>query len=177
MMKKKNVNKSASLMKKHKNSKYAGIHLGGIEEKDFEGKINVIYMEGEENLKKSQHEKQLLRLLESSGTGTRGMNQLPTTQDSMRIAIKGGRRKSILQGNVLKNRLGDNKVLDKRYLGNEISIDRGVTGIQHLSAARPDRSEMRGLVIEQLQNNQFEKKSKRERSMSKTMNFITTKNK
>ena len=178
MVKMSNVRKSTSLQVKHKNSKYAGIHLGGKEPKEATEKINIIYQEGEEQLKTSQHERQLLKLLESSGTGTRGIGALPKTQDSVKIAMQSsGKRKSILFGNVLKNQLGNNDILDKKFLGNEISFDRGVTGMQNLSAKRPDKSELRSFMMEQLQKDQIEKKKKRDKSLSKTVNILSTKNK
>ena len=48
--------------------------------------------------------------------------------------------------------------------------------MQHISDSRQDRSEMRGIVIEQLQMNQMEKKKKRKKSLSKTLNINTSKN-
>jgi len=101
MMKKTKTKKSPSLQRHHKSSKYAGIHLGKNEEKKVEEKIKIIYEEGNEQMKKSQHEKQLLRLLESSGTGTRGIGRLPDTQDSMKQALRGGGRLN-LRKDVLK---------------------------------------------------------------------------
>ena len=49
----KRLNKSPSLQKRHKNSKYSGLSssMGQRENKEVLEKINVIYMEGEEKLK------------------------------------------------------------------------------------------------------------------------------
>lgn len=101
MMKKTRVKKSPSLQRHHKNSRYAGLHLGPNEEKKVEEKISIIYQEGNEQLKNSQHEKQLMRLLESSGTGIGGMSKVPESQDSMKLAIRGGGSMD-LRKNVLK---------------------------------------------------------------------------
>lgn len=104
MMKNKKTKKSPSLHKYHKNSKYASLsgHMGQKDEKEITEKINVIYMEGEERLKESAHEKALLRLLESSNTGTKPLCGLPETQDSVKMAMRAGARKSIHGKNVLK---------------------------------------------------------------------------
>lgn len=153
--------------------------MGQKEEKEVTEKINVIYQEGEEKLKQSAHEKALLRLLESSNTGTKtGLGAIPETQDSIRMAMRAKPRKSILMGSVLKNDLGDNSLLQKNFLGNEISFERGITGMQNLSAGGGEKNELRNFMIEQLQKNKLHKgKKKRENSLSTTLPIVTSKNK
>jgi len=160
MMKNKKTKKSPSLQKYHKNSKYAGIsgHMGQKEEVEIIEKINVIYQEGEEKLKESAHEKALLRLLESSNTGTKPFSNIPATQNSIGVAMKRTPRKSINLGSVLKNDLGDNSALNRSFLGDKISIDRGITGMQnHAVGSKSGKNEMRDFMIEQLQMNKMNK--------------------
>lgn len=173
----KNTKKSASLKKQHKNSKYAGIHLGEKEEKEFEEKAKIIYQEGQDQLKTSQHEKNLMKLIVSSGTGTRGLGNLPLAQDTVKIAMKGGKERHKLFESVLKNSMGDNKALKKNFLGADVSFDRGITAMQHSVANRKDKSEMRGSVIDQMQLDIMNKKQQRDKSMSKTLPLIMSKNK
>ena len=70
--------------------------------KEFDEQINDVYQKGSEQLKVSQHEKQLMKLIKSSGTGTKGMGMLGDDMDTIKISIKGAPRKSILMNNVLK---------------------------------------------------------------------------
>ena len=170
MLKNKKIKKSPSLQKKHKNSKYAGISaaMGQKEEKEVLEKINIIYMEGEEKLKQSAHEKELLHLLESSHTGTKPI-VIPETQDSVRVAMQRGVRKSINVGSFLKNALGDNRILDQNLHGSNISFERGVTGVHHLLGnTNKEKSELRNFMIEKLQEQQL-KKGKRVREKSEQL--------
>ena len=173
----KNTKQSASLKKQHKNSKYAGIHLGEKEEKEFAEKAKLMYNEGQEQLKTSQHEKNLMKLIVSSGTGTRGLGNISLNQDTVKIELQGGKQRHNILQNVLKNSMGDNKALKKNFLGADVSFDRGITAMQHSVANRKDKSEMRGSVIDQLQLEIMNKKQKRETSMSKTLPLIMSKNK
>jgi len=68
--------------------------------KEFDEQVNEVYQKGSEQLKVSQHEKQLMKLIKSSGTGTKRM--LGDDMDTIKISIKGAPRKSILMNNVLK---------------------------------------------------------------------------
>lgn len=86
-------------------------------------------MEGQEKLKESAHEKALLHLLESSNTGTRPFNDIPKSQDSVKIAMGRAAKGGLPTKNkFLMNSIGDNSILDRKFLGNEISFDRGATG-------------------------------------------------
>lgn len=181
MMKNK-CKKSPSLQKHHKHSKYAGISgaMGQKEEKEVLEKINIIYMEGEEKLKMSAHEKALMHLLESSHTGTKPLN-LPESQDSVKIAMKRGVKKSINVDRFLKNAIGDNRVLDQNFLGNNVSFERGITGVHKLlSSGNKEKNELRNFMIEKLQEQNLQKMKKKKDSeadrSSKNLPEITNKN-
>lgn len=179
-MKNKKTKKSPSLQKYHKNSKYAGLAgaMGQKDEMEVLEKINIIYKEGEEKLKDSAHEKALLRLLESSNTGTKPLGHLPESQDSVKLAMNRGVKKSINYNKFLQNSLGDNSLLQKRFLGNEVSFDRGITGVQHTSGRTNEKDELRSFMIEQLQQDKLKKrKPKLDTSTSKTVPIVMSKNK
>ena len=180
MMKNKKTKKSPSLQKYHKNSKYAGLvgAMGQKEEKEILEKINIISKENEEKRKEGAQEKVLINLFASSNTGTRPLGHLPDTQDSVKIAMNRGIKKSINNNKFLKNSLGDNSLLDRKFLGNEVSFDRGVTGLQPTSGASNENNEMRTFMIEQLQNDKFKKrKPKQDNYTSKTVSVTMSKNK
>ena len=161
-------------MKKHKNSKYAGISgaMGQKEEKEVLEKINIIYMEGEEKLKQSAHEKELLHLLESSHTGTKPIN-IPETQDSVRAAMQRGVKKLNNVDRFLKNALGDNRVLDQNFRGSNISFERGITGVNNMiGSANKQKSELRNFMIEKLQEQQL-KKGKRIKEIKEESTEVT----
>jgi hypothetical protein len=176
----KSTKKSASLNKQHKNSKYAGIHLGAKEEKEFAEITKAVYNEGQDQMKTSQHEKRLMKLMASSNTLYRGLSNLPlAAEDSIKVAIKGGQDRLNLFESILKNNMGDNKILKQNFLGDKVDkfLGRGITGINPSSTNRKDKSEMRGLVIDQLQTDAQNKKKSRDRSTSKNLPIIMSKNK
>lgn len=186
MMKNKKCKKSMSLQRRHKKSKYAAISaaMGEKEPQEAIEKIGVIYKEGQEKMKQSIHEKELIKILESQNTDMKP-KELPDTQDSVKMAMNRGARKSIIASSFLKNSLGDNSILDKKFHGAEISFERGITGIQRIGGNSSNKkNEFREFMMDQLQHDHLSKKSARARRDSKrrdsktsyTLPILTSKN-
>lgn len=90
-----------------------------------------------------------------------------------------GVRKSINITNFLKNSLGDNHLLNSKFVGENRAFERGITNIHNLSNPNEEKNEIRTFMIEKIQQEQLQKKIRRPRKDSKGSNvlpIITSKN-
>ena len=94
---------------------------------------------------------------------------MPETQNSIRMAMQKGVKKSINVDKFLKNAIGDNRILDQKFLGSNISFERGITGVNKLlSSANNKKNEIRDFMIEKLQEESINKIKHRKESADLT---------